>query len=265
MVLKRNLLGWRFEEYWFDEPGYTASTADIAALRTHGTPGMPGIAGSGEAPSTTPPRHTRIPERTLLVPLDRPEEAILEGFATRAKTSIRQAAKAVRIDRAQTPEERALFYDAYLPFAAGKGLLLPNPAEETGLEIFLARDGAGDLLQAAAFLPAAGEKVYRYRYGVYVKKSQANAILIRTAILRARELGFTRFDLGGITPGARPGSPEAGINFFKSQFGGHEAECHLYLRGTRPATRLLFRFLQATGLAARHHALASLAGRFARR
>ncbi len=250
MVLKRNLLGWRFEEYWFDEPGYLASNADIAALRTHGP---------------APESHCRIPEHTLLVSLDRSEGDILAAFATRAKTSIRQAEKTVRVDRAETPEDRRLFYDAYLPFAAEKGLLVPVPAEETELEIFLARNLQGELLQAAAFLPAAGEKVYRYRYGVYVRKSQANAILVWSAIRRARELGFARFDLGGIPPGAKSGSSEAGINFFKSQFGGVDSQCHLYLRGTRPLTRALFSFLRATGLAARYHAIASLAGRIARR
>ena len=274
MVLKRNLLGWRFEEYWFDEPGYLASTADIAALRTHGTQathgtsgtqGKTGTDGTHEPRRPAPPSHCCILERTLLVPLDRSEAEILDAFATRAKTSIRQAAKAITVDRAQTMEERKLFYDAYLPFAAEKRLLLPNAAEETELEIFLARNAAGELVQAAAFLPAPLEHVYRYRYGVYVRKSQANAILIRSAILRARELGFTRFDLGGITPGAKPGSPEAGINFFKSQFGGQEAQCHLYLRGTRPLTRALFSFLGITGLAARYHAIAALAGRVARR
>jgi hypothetical protein len=250
MVLKRNLLGWRFEEYWFDEPGYRASTADIAALRTHGP---------------APQSHCRIPERTLLISLEGTEEELLSAFATRAKTSIRQAVKTVKVDRAGTPEERKLFYDAYLPFAAEKGLLIPVPEEETELEIFLARNPAGELLQAAAFLPAAGERIYRYRYGVYVRKSQANAILVWAAIRRARELGYAQFDLGGVTPGAKPGSPEAGINFFKSQFGGRDAGCHLYLRGTRPATRILFSLLQATGLAARSHAIASLAGRIARR
>ena len=250
MILKRNLLGWRFEEYWFDEPGYLASRADIAALRSHGP---------------APFSHCRIPERTLLVPLDRPEGEILAGFATRAKTSIRQAQKTVRVERAESAAARREFYDAYLPFAREKGLLLPVPEEETDLEIFLARDLEGRLVQASAFLPAPGEKVYRYRYGVYVRKSQANAILVQTAILRARESGFAHFDLGGVTPGARPGSPEAGINFFKSQFGGVDTPSHLYLRGTRPATRLLFSLLGMTGLAARYHALSALAGRIARR
>ncbi|HKP97764.1 MAG TPA: hypothetical protein VJ385_18640, partial [Fibrobacteria bacterium] len=239
MVLKRNLFGWRFEEYWFDEPGYLSSRADIAALRTHG------IAGRDV------PSHCRIPEKTLVVPLERSEEEILAGFATRARTSIRQAQKTVEVRLAAAPEERRLFYEAYLPFAAGKGLLVPNPDEEEELEIFLARNREGELLQAAAFLPAPREKIYRYRYGVYVRKSQANAILIQAAMGRARNLGAAFFDLGGVTPGARPGSPEAGINFFKSQFGGVEMPCLLHLRGARPAPCALLSLLQATGLAAR--------------
>lgn len=250
MVLKRNLLGWRFEEYWFDEPGYLASRADIAAVRSHAP-----VAAS----------HCRIPERTLLVPLGRSEEEILAGFATRARTSIRQARKSVRLEWAETPAARREFYDAYFPFAASKGLLRPDPEEERDLDILLARDAQGLLLQGAAFLPARAAGIYRYRYGVYVRKSQSNAILIETAILRAKALGFAHFDLGGVTPDARPGSPEAGINFFKSQFGGVETAGFLYVRGTRWTTRLLFSLVQATGLSGRFHALSALAGRLARR
>jgi hypothetical protein len=121
------------------------------------------------------------------------------------------------------------------------------------------------LLQGAAFLPAREARVYRYRYGVYVRKSQSNAILIETAILRARANGFAHFDLGGVTPDAKPGSPEAGINFFKSQFGGVDTVSHLYVRGTRATTRLLFSLVQATGLSGRFHAISALAGRIARR
>lgn len=249
MVLRRNLLGWRVEEYWFDEPGYRASGADIAALRSH---------------APVPGSDCRIPESTLLIPLDRPAEAIRAGFAARARASIRQAAKQVRVELAADAAARREFYDAYLPFAAEKGLLRPVPEEENELEIFLARDGEGRLLQAAAFLPAPGGKVYRYRYGVYVRKSQANAILMEAAILRARDLGFAHFDLGGVARGARPGGPEAGINFFKSQFGGAVTESHLYLRGNRVSARWLLRFMQVTGLAARFHGLSGLAARFAR-
>ncbi len=249
MMLKRNLMGWQLEEYWFDEPGYLASTADIAALRSH---------------KEIPGSDCSIPEHTLLVPLDPAPEAILAAFDTRAKASIRQAAKTLRVDLAATPEERELFYAAYRPFAAERGLLIPDAKEEAELDILLARNPAGELLQAGAFLPAKTEGVYRYRYGVYIRKSQANAALMHAAIQRAKSLGFSHFDLGGITSGARPGSSEAGINFFKSQFGGIATNSRLYLRGTRWTTRLLLRFLQASGIAARYQNLSAWAARRAK-
>jgi lipid II:glycine glycyltransferase (peptidoglycan interpeptide bridge formation enzyme) len=250
MVLKRNLLGWRLEEYWFDEAGYLSSTADIVAVRSH-----------------TPVRasHCSIPERTLLVPLSGGIEAILDAFDARAKTSIRHAAKTVTVELAASPEERELFYAAYRPFAAGRGLLIPDSREEAELDILLARDLEGNLLQAGAFLPAKAAGIYRYRYGVYVRKSQANAALMQAAILRAKELGFSHFDLGGITPEAKSGSADAGINFFKSQFGGIPTDSRLYLRGTRPAVRALLVLLRVSGLAARYHKLSALAVRMARR
>lgn len=249
MVLKRNLLGWKLEEYWFDEPGYLASTADIVALRAHGPAGL---------------SHCRIPEKTLLVALDRSEEEILKGFAPRAVHSVRQAAKSAVFTRAESEADRKVFYDAYQEFAAARGLFRPDPAEESELEILLARNPEGELLQGAAFLPAPKAGLYRYRYGVYVRKSQANAALLFAAMRRARELGLRHFDLGGITPGARPGSPEAGINFFKSQFGGVETESQLWLRGSRWSTRALLRVAEALRLPARLGAVKALAVRFAR-
>lgn len=249
MMLKRNLLGWSFEEYWFDEAGYLASKADIVALRSH------------RAISVC---DCFIPERTLLVPLNKPEADILEAFDARAKSSIRHAHKTVRIDLAITAEERNLFYAAYHPFAHEKGLLIPRVKEEAELEIILARNLEGELLQAGAFLPCQTAGLYRYRYGVYVRKSQANAALMQAAILRAKELGLDQFDLGGITVDAKVGSKDAGINFFKSQFGGVFTESHLYLRGTRITTRGLFKFLKITGIASRLHKLSAFAARWAK-
>jgi hypothetical protein len=249
MVLKRNLLGWRFEEYWFDEPGYLASTADIAALRSH----VP-----------APLSHCRIPEKTLLVALDPGEDAWLAGFAARARHSVKQAEKTVRVEVAATPSERELFYAAYLPFARERGLLAPHPEEEGELEILLARNPQGELLQAAAFLPARAAGIYRYRYGVYIRKSQANAAVIHAAMRRAKSLGFAHFDLGGIEPQARAGSPAAGINFFKSQFGGVETDSRLYLRGTRFSTRSLLRIAGCLRLPSLLHGAVALAARIAR-
>lgn len=230
MVLSRRVFGLRYEGHFFDEEAWRASAADIAALRTH---------GSAEG------WQCRLPERTLVVSLTPSEEDVLAGFAARARASVRSAARTVSITWAETPEERAAFYRAYGDFAARRGLLAPDPAEETGLDLLLARDRDGALLQAAAFLPARGVGIYRYRYGVALRKSQANAGILFEAMRRAKSLGFPLFDLGGITPGARPGSHEAGITFFKSQFGGREVEGTLYLRGRTASLRAALRLLSA--------------------
>lgn len=244
LVLRRRVWGLRYEGYFFDEAGYEASTADIAALRAHGAPAR---------------WQCRIPEATLVVPLAASEEEIAARFEARARASIRNAQRNVQVTWAGTPGERAEFYRAYAGFAARRGLLVPDPAEEGGLDILLARDREGALLQAAAFLPAQAAGVYRYRYGVSLRKTQANAGILFEAIRRAKSLGYARFDLGGIVPGARPGSPEAGINFFKSQFGGEEVLGHLYLRGRTAPLRALLRGLAALKPAL--DALRSLASR----
>lgn len=142
MMLKRNLLGWKVEEYWFDEAGYLASRVDIAALRTH--------AGIDRY-------HCRIPEKTLLVPLDPPEGEILGRFHARTRASIRQNERTLTVENAESMGTQDLFYRVYAAFAVERGLLLPKPEEEAELDILLARDLSGELVQAAAFLPAPGE------------------------------------------------------------------------------------------------------------
>lgn len=244
-------MGLSYEQYWFDEAGYMASGADIAALRTHGT---------------ATESQCRIPERTLVVSLVPPEEEITAGFEARARASIRNALRTVKVTWASRREEREEFYRGYSAFAADRGLLIPDPDEEEDLDILFARDVEGRLIQAAAFLGAPGPGIYRYRYGFSVRKTQANAGILFEAMRRAKSLGFSRFDLGGITPDARPGSAAAGINFFKSQFGGSEVRGHLCLRGRTALLRTSLRLLQAASpLAPALRAVSAFAGRIASR
>lgn len=251
MILKRSLLGLRYEQYWFDEEGYMASGADVAALRTHGT---------------ATEFQCRIPERTLVVSLLPSEEEIAAGFEARARASIRNAHRTVKVTWASGREERGEFYRGYSAFAAGRGLLIPDPDEERDLDLLFARDLEGGLIQAAAFLRAPGPGIYRYRYGFSVRKTQANAGILFEAMRRAKSLGFASFDLGGITPDAKPGSAAAGINFFKSQFGGSEIRGHLCLRGRTAPLRASLRLLQAAApLAPAVKAVTAFAGRIAGR
>lgn len=247
MILRRRVLGFRYEGFFFDEAAYAASRADIAALRSH---------GSAER------WDCRIPEWTRIVSLEGGEDALLAGFEARARASIRSAERIVKVTWAAMAGEREAFYRAYGEFALRRGLLVPDPGEEEDLDILLARDADGELVQAAAFLPAPSAGVYRYRYGVSVRKTQANAGILFEAMRRARSRGFRRFDLGGIVPGARTGSREAGINFFKAQFGGEAIRGTLCLRGRTPALRILLRALHAAApLRPALDALRSLASR----
>lgn len=230
MILRRRVLGLRYEGFFFDEPAYAASRADIAALRGHDAAAR---------------WDCRLPEWTRVVSLEGDEESLLAGFAARTRASIRNAGRAVRVEWAGSAGEREIFYRAYGDFARRRGLLVPDPGEEAGLDILLARDPDGDLVQAAAFLPAPLAGVYRYRYGVSVRKTQANAGILFAAMRRAKALGYRRFDLGGIVPGARQGSVEAGINYFKAQFGGEAIRGWLCLRGRTPVLRALLRALHA--------------------
>lgn len=263
MILKRKLLGLRYEQYWFDGPAYLASSADVAALRTHGE--IQGVTGEW-TPAFSGPCQCRIPEFTLVVSLTPAEDEIVAGFEARARASIRNAQRTVKVTWASTPEERQEFYRGYSAFAAGRGLLIPDAREEEDLDLLFARDAGGDLIQAAAFLQARGPGIYRYRYGFSVKKTQANAGILFEAMRRAKANGFTRFDLGGVTPGAKPGSAAAGINFFKSQFGGAEVRGHLCLRGRTPLLRMALRILQAgVPMAPALKAVAGFASHFANR
>jgi len=233
MRLKRNLFLWRLEEYWFDEKGYLESTADIVALRTHGE---------------VQKFDCCLEERTRLIDLKLDEHEIEKKFSSSLRYGIRQAKKTYTLFKATTLDDRNRFYEAYLPFARERGLLVPKPDEENDLEIFLATDHSNTLVQGSAFLFVPSAKIYRYRYGVTLQKSEANKAILSEAIVAAKNLGCEWFDLGGISPNAQVGSKSAGINSFKNLFGGAEKESHLYIKSKRWYFIFAFRFLQVSGL-----------------
>lgn len=239
MILKRNLFLWRFEEYWFDEKAYLESKADIVALRIH---------------TKISQFDGRMPEKTNVISLLKTEDEIEKGFSASIRYGIRQAQKTNTFFLAESEEDRNFFYQAYIPFAKANGLLIPNPSEEKDLEIFLAKDTAGNVVQGSAFLPLAKASVYRYRYGVSLKKTEANKAILLIAMRHAKVLGYEWFDLGGITTHVSPGSKAEGINFFKRAFGGKEIESQLYLKSNVWYFKIFLRFLERTG------ALAKLSG-----
>ena len=229
MLLKRNWMGFRAEEFWFDAPGYLESKASLATLR-----------------SFAPVSHfdCRIPESTWVVSLAGSESDWMAKFSQRTRASIHKGERDCILSQATEPSARKEFFQAYRAFAAATGLSQPRTEEYSLLEIFLARNSAGSLLHGCACLYFPEEKLYRYRYSVAVEKSQANAALLFQAMRRAKALGCERFDLGGRVPNPKPGSKEERINFFKSQFGGEPVAGYFHLRGSHPLIKLGLKVLQ---------------------
>jgi hypothetical protein len=225
MKLSRKYFGLRLEEYWFDDAGYHASRAPLKALRTDHF-----IAG----------QDCMLPEKTLLIQLDRDERALQDAMAARTRHSIAWCERGVRAKLASNSDERSLFYRAYDDFARSRRLLRPDAAEELCLDIFLAFSPSNELLHAAAFIPFPQASRYRYRYSVSLQKSQANAYLIWKAIQHAKAAGFAQFDLGGI-PATAAAGPLKGIFDFKAQFGGNSADGYLFLRGNNGFLRILLK------------------------
>jgi hypothetical protein len=228
MVLRRTWHGLTIEEFWFDEERYRAPRATIALLRT-------------STPCTL--SDCVVPEKTLYLDLDRSADAIFEGFQPRAKHSIRNSEKTATIIRASSREDRELFYNEYRLFAQRKKLLLPAAAEETELDIFLARNGKGELVHAVACAPFPHSGLYRYRYSVSIQKSQANAGCLWQAILYAKNNGFAIFDFGGIPSGKTISPKMQSICFFKTQFGGREVDTYLFARANSGPIKIALKVL----------------------
>lgn len=228
MIMRRRLFGLRLEQFWFDPEGYRASRAHVAGLRT---------LEPCEAFSL------KVPEPTLCIDLTRTEEELFEGIHKRVRGYIRSGADRYAVSQAVTPVEREEFYAAYGRFARERTLQAPDPSEEQALRIYLARDPEGRLVHGCAFLafPAAG--LFRYRYGVRVEESHAHPCVFWRAMRDARAEGFARFDLGGVSTGESRDPHMAGIDRFKSQFGGSPAQGWLYLRSPHPLINLALKGL----------------------
>jgi lipid II:glycine glycyltransferase (peptidoglycan interpeptide bridge formation enzyme) len=90
------------------------------------------------------------------------------------------------------------------------------------LRLLMARIGSEPAPAAAVLLSTVGRTAI-YLWGASnptAAGAGANDRLQWEAIRWARGAGFLTYDLGGVTPGAAPGSKKAGIERFKRQFGG---------------------------------------------
>jgi lipid II:glycine glycyltransferase (peptidoglycan interpeptide bridge formation enzyme) len=226
MVLARSVLGIEVREFWFDPDAFAKSNATVSLLRTNER------VGAFDAV---------IPEKTIHIDLKKDIGALFADISPRTKAYIRKAERELRISVIDSEEKRDRFYGAYSSFAKKHGLLIPSREEERDMEIMIAEDGAGTLLHAAGFLPFGRAGIYRYRYSVSVEKSQAFKLLLWHAVCRAREMGFSIFDMGGIPRSPTSSKKYASILFFKSQFGGTPVDTYLYIRTKNPAIKTALR------------------------
>lgn len=219
MIIRHSFLGAALEIHWFEEEAWRRSQAEFALLRCASPPRC-------EEGQTILLRQ----EATQVIDLSPGVDAWLDHRPKKIRHQIRQGLQDYAFRWAETEKEREGFYAVYAPFAKRRGLPRPHPADEKELDILLAYDGQGQLAQAAAFLPIRRERRYRYRYGWHASGSQAGRAILHQAMVHAYSRDLRLFDLGGVTPGAKSGSPAAGINAFKTSLGGDASTTWLFLR-----------------------------------
>ena len=213
MIIRRTLLGMSIDDCWFDHEAYQASSARFAILRHH----------------LKYPCDLRIVEHTRLIDLSPSLDILYGNLASRARHSITSSDRSFTVARVTSMDELELFSGIYTAFAEKKGLTKPTEEELRNLDIFLARSTVGEIVHGAAFIKAPDRSVYRYRYSVAVRKSQANAALVWNAICSAKAKGYAVFDLGGTTNSSDTSFHR--IDFFKSQFGGKNADFYVQVNG----------------------------------
>lgn len=168
------------------------------------------------------------PERTLIIDLAQEEAAILAGMHRKTRQSVnkseRLGVRVVDADGERLPQFYAIHADAMR--RAG----IAARAERTFTELWsiLAPRGQARLLFAettdtgepiaALLLVSCGRRVVDLYGGTTEEggRRRANYLLKWEAIRRCKAAGFTGYDLWGL--------PRAGIEQFKSGFGGREVE-----------------------------------------
>ncbi len=185
------------------------------------------------------------PTDTVLIDLDRDEEAILGAMRPNTRNLIRRSRRSgVRV-RSAPARELPRWYRLYRRTAERKGFRPQDPAYFTSLFDLAARWGSGgpDLrfltaeadgdLTAGAIVALFGERAY-YLYAAAAPEAAAYApsyALQWEAIRSAKRAGCSEYDLYGIPPNDDPAHPMHGLYRFKTGFGGrivHRRGCWDY-------------------------------------
>jgi lipid II:glycine glycyltransferase (peptidoglycan interpeptide bridge formation enzyme) len=170
---------------------------------------------------------------TLEVAIDTDREALLASFPKGTRYSIRQAMKAgVLTDRAESDEDIRALNDLYASMVERKGATPRPPGFFRAIAEFLEADPSRGFVHVSRHERQIVGSIVVTRYGnraLYTFGASKDAddgipkmyLGQFEAMVAARSLGCTVYDLGGFSAGVgEEGSRSAaqGINFFKSRF-----------------------------------------------
>jgi lipid II:glycine glycyltransferase (peptidoglycan interpeptide bridge formation enzyme) len=166
------------------------------------------------------------PESSRIVDLTRPEEALWSDLRSKWRQYVNKARRAgvslVEGDEARLPEFYGIYADAYRRVGVTSRsehsfrIMWRELAPRGMAHLFIAE--ADGQAQAAMFMLSCGPRIAEVYGGSTPagNETRANYLLKWEAMMRARDLGFTEYDMYGI--------PHSGIAHFKAGFGGQEVQ-----------------------------------------
>lgn len=175
-----------------------------------------------------------LPSNTVFLDLKKDEEAILALMKNKTRYNIRLALrKGVQV-RELGFDQLNVWYDLYRETALRNGINLhdmeyfravltarANHTHSPAKVVLLVAE-VGNIPLAAMFLVISGKRA-TYLYGAsasQMKNMMASYALQWGAIVKAKSLGCTEYDMFGISPNPDPDHPMYGLYRFKTGFGG---------------------------------------------
>jgi lipid II:glycine glycyltransferase (peptidoglycan interpeptide bridge formation enzyme) len=206
------------------------------------------------------------PPDSVVIDLDRPAEAVLEGMKPKGRYNIRLAARKGVAARLADESELPVFYRLFGETARRDGIAIHSleyyrtlfslsreyrsAADGAGrnapdVRLYIAGEGGEDL---AAIITLFRGKQAVYLYGASSdsrRNLMAPYALQWKAIQDARAAGCREYDLFGIPPRDDPEHPMAGLYRFKTNFGGKLIHrCGSWDYPYRPVVKNLFNALE---------------------
>ena len=185
MFREKNILFFKVDDCWFDKEIYNKSKAPITIY--HG----PDVDRLNYG--------IVIKEYTFMIDLSQTEEEIMSKFDRKGLVySIRHAEKKGYTSKRASEAEKNDFVKFFNRFAEKKGIPKVTARELADMDVYISYSPENALIGGTAFVKSADKKIYRYKHGANVYSTNANDMLLWSAIKAARREGYELFDLGGI-------------------------------------------------------------------